>query len=709
MPRDLPIGNGQLLINFDADYRIRDIYYPYVGKENHAGGYPFRFGVMVGNTFRWVGRSEGWDIRLGYEPDTLITCVTLRHPELGVTLTVRDCVDFHENVFLRQVLIHNDRDAAAEVRLFFHQDFRISESEIGDTAAYDPRNRTVVHYKGERYFLMNVMVDERAGVDHYDTGQKGVPGRDGTWMDAQDDGVLSGNPISQGAVDSVVAAHTLLPGRGGEKTVYYWLVAAQGWAGRWNALHEVNAKLVERGPAAFFERTRSYWRLWVRKEPLDYADLAPELVDLYRRSLLILRTQIDNHGAIIAANDSDVTQFTRDTYSYLWPRDGALVAHALDLCGYPEIALRFFSFCADVMTGEGFLLHKYNPDKSLASSWHPWITGGQAQLPIQEDETALVVWALWKHFQRYRDLESVKPLYGRLVRKAAEFMVTYREPLTGLPAPSYDLWEERRGILSFTCASVYAGLQAAAEFARSFGENATAARYETAAQEIRQAMDAHLWRPELGRFARMINVSKEGGIEVDGAVDASLWGLFYFGAYAADDPRIQATMQACYEQLWCKTEVGGVARYPNDYYHQASQDLANVPGNPWFICTLWRADYLIALAKKPEELRGALDILQWVAGHKLPSGVLAEQVHPYTNAPMSVSPLTWSHATYVSTVQAYLEKLEGFAEKDTPKEVSYRKLRGHVLSGFGHVHRDAHPAQKNEPAVPGARPALARQ
>ena len=44
MPRDLPIGNGHFLINFDADHRIRDIYYPYVGKENHAGGFPFRFG-----------------------------------------------------------------------------------------------------------------------------------------------------------------------------------------------------------------------------------------------------------------------------------------------------------------------------------------------------------------------------------------------------------------------------------------------------------------------------------------------------------------------------------------------------------------------------------------------------------------------------------------------------------------------------------------
>ena len=47
MPRDLPIGNGTLLVNFDDQYHLRDLYYPYVGSENHTLGYPCRFGVWV--------------------------------------------------------------------------------------------------------------------------------------------------------------------------------------------------------------------------------------------------------------------------------------------------------------------------------------------------------------------------------------------------------------------------------------------------------------------------------------------------------------------------------------------------------------------------------------------------------------------------------------------------------------------------------------
>ena len=38
-------------------------------------------------------------------------------------------------------------------------------------------------------------------------------------------------------------------------------------------------------------------------------------------------------------------------------------------------------------------------------------------------------------------VEDIRELYGRLVKKAAAFMVGYREPMTKLPGPSYDLWE----------------------------------------------------------------------------------------------------------------------------------------------------------------------------------------------------------------------------------------------------------------------------
>ena len=36
------------------------------------------------------------------------------------------------------------------------------------------------------------------------------------------------------------------------------------------------------------------------------------------------------------------------------------------------------------------------------------------------------------------------------------------------------------------------------------------------------------------------------------------------------------------------------------------------------------------------------------------SGVIPEQLHPHTGEPLSVSPLTWSHAAFVASVERYL-------------------------------------------------------
>jgi GH15 family glucan-1,4-alpha-glucosidase len=130
--------------------------------------------------------------------------------------------------------------------------------------------------------------------------------------------------------------------------------------------------------------------------------------------------------------------------------------------------------------------------------------------------------------------------------------------------------------------------------------------------------------------------------------------------YDACDPRITATLEAMRERLWLKTQVGGLARHENDTYHQVSKDLANVPGNPWFICTAWLAQWYIARAENMAELAPAREVLEWICQRALPSGVLAEQVHPYDDAPLSVSPLTWSHAEFSTAVLEYVDKAAEF-------------------------------------------------
>ena len=655
MPRDIPIGNDNFLITFDRDYCLRDIYYPCVGKENHSDGHKFRFGIWADGMFAWVD-SKNWNLKLEYARESLLTNVTAINKAIGVHLQCSDLVDYKENIYIKTILLKNLSDKEREFHIFFHHDYHILESATGDTAYYDPDEKAIIHYKGDRYFLMSGMRENRQGIDQYATGIKEFHGLEGTWKDAED-GWLEGGSISQGSVDSVLSFWIKVP-PGDTKTVYYWITVGENYA----EVSRLNKMIMGHGPEYFIRRTENYWRAWVNKEEFNFGNLSQKIVTLYKKSLLILRTNIDTTGAIIAGNDSDVQHFARDTYSYMWPRDGALTAYALDIAGYHGITRRFFDFCLDITSkgkeSVGYFLHKYNPNGSLGSSWHPWIINNEKNLPIQEDGTGLILWALWFHFNKFRDIEFAVVLYENLVKRCGDFLASYRDGKTGLPLPSYDLWEEKLGIHTFTVSAVYAGLKAAENFTDFFGDVRRSKIYRRAAEEVRAAMDEYLYSREHKRFLKTIAPKKDGSFEADITIDASIYAPFYFGVFKSDDEKVINTMNAIKERLWVKTRVGGIARYEGDKYHSVTDDIHNVPGNPWFICTLWLAQWHIAKAKNMEELKEAIPILEWVASRALPSGVLAEQVHPFTNQPLSVSPLTWSHAAFVTTVLEYLNKLE---------------------------------------------------
>lgn len=665
MPRDIPIGNGTMLAAFDFDYRLRDFYYPRIGKENHALGYPWRFGVWLDGEFSWLDR-RSWTLSLDYVADALVTEVAATHARLPLRLGFRDAIDYEKNILIRQVTVHNLGARPLSPRLFFHADLNVLENENGDTVFFDPRNAGLIHYKGPRYFLMSCATASSLGVTHFSTGVKRHRGLEGAWRDAED-GHLAGNPISQGAVDSVIGVHLEVPpNRDG--VCHYWMAVGE----RYSEVEELHRLVAQIGPDRMILRNIDYWRRWVSTGERKLDGLPPSLAALYKRSLLILRTQIDNGGAVIAANDTDIQQFNQDTYSYMWPRDGAEVSQALDRAGYGSLSQRFLRFCtqkaasfnysASILDETGFLMHKYNPDGSVGSSWQPWLDGEEMQFPIQEDETALVIWAIWQHYLIHRDIEVIRPFFSPFVKRAADFLLAFRDDDTGLPLPSFDLWEERRGIFSYTCATVIGGLKAAAGLAGLFQEDERADAYAVAVRELTAAMDKHLYNPAEGRFARGI-LFMGGRQSLDMTVDASLLGLVAFGDYDPLDERIAGTALAVEQRLWVKGGIGGLARYERDNYQRAASR-GDVPGNPWVVCTLWLAQYRIAAARDLPSLELARPLLEWVAARALPSGVLPEQVHPETGEFLSVSPLTWSHGTLVATVLDYAEKLQSLSGRD---------------------------------------------
>lgn len=662
MPRDLVLGNGQLLVCLDRNLFVRDLYWPYVGLFNHLSGRAIRFGVWVDGRFAWV--DDTWDKDLGYRPYSLVTDCHLRHEGLQVSLSVSDVVDYRADVFVRRVLVRNLVDHAREVRLFLAADTVICETDIGDTCYYDPYAGGVIHYKRDNYFLFGGRGGDGKGLSGFACGMKGLTGMEGTWLDCED-GALSGNAIAQGSVDSAISVAAPTEAFG-EAMLEFWILVGPSRA----RVMELRQNLQAETTNALFDATEKYWRAWVQRGLAPTVAhpgaglerslflLPPRIQAQYRRSLLILRTQIDNRGAILAANDTDIMQGNRAHYSYMWPRDGALVAHCLDEAGYSDLSRRFFQFCRRALPQDrAALMHKYGPDGSVGSSWHAFIApDGSPEMPLQEDETALPIWALWHHYERHRDFEFVEEMYRTFTRPCADFLLAYRDRATNLPLPSWDLWEERRGVHTFTVCAVIAALDAAAKFAALFGDNNRQEAYSLGAQAMRSAMLSHLWNPDHRRFARRLECHADGSSSLDMTQDASLHALHLFAALPVDDPHVAETMRQVNERLWVQAGIGGMARYEGDYYARVSDDLARVPGNPWIICTLWRAQWQIATARTLADLDAPRDLLEWVDLTALPSGVLPEQIHPYAFTPMTVAPLTWSHSEVVETVLKWLKR-----------------------------------------------------
>jgi glucoamylase len=648
MPKHIMLGNGRLLIGLDRFAQVKDFYYHYAGLENHVGEFlSHKIGFMADGRFSWFD-SGSWEIEVLMEKDTMASSVSARHQDLGLKLSINDIVYNEKNIFIRSFKLENLFDIKRDIKVFFNQQFQISQNHIGDTAYYLPDDRVVVHYKGRRVFLANAKVGNK-GVSDYSVGLLGIEGKDGTFKDAED-GELSQNPIEHGRVDSVIALDFSIDPKK-TKDFQYWITVGKSI----KKVYELNDLVLARDPKDIIKSTKDYWSAWVTNQNFSFYGLGPHIIELFNKSLLVIRSHVSDNGSIIASGDSEMLQHGRDYYEYVWPRDAAISATALAKAGDFNASRRFFEFCNDIITNDGYFMHKYRPDKSLGSSWHPWVRNGEKQLPIQEDETALVIQALGIHFELSKDLEFIESIYNSLIKKAAEFMADFRDDKTGLPQPSYDLWEEKYGVHTYTAASVYAALQVAAKFAKLLGKEKAGRRYEAAAGQIKEAIMKHLFDDKENVFHKSVYIRK-GEVVVDKTLDfSSIYAIYKFGVLDSKDELLTKSMQIFRERLEVKTDIGGIARFEGDIYHTSG---GNIPGNPWIITTNWLTQYLTEFIEKEAQLPDLVRRFTWVTQRALPSGMLPEQINPYSGEPLSATPLIWSHAEYVISIIKYLEKLE---------------------------------------------------
>ncbi|MFZ3009971.1 MAG: glycoside hydrolase family 15 protein, partial [Candidatus Microsaccharimonas sp.] len=541
-------------------------------------------------------------------------------------------------LFMRNIHVVNHADTAREIKLFMYQAFAIGDSRSNtDTAQYLPDSNAVLHYRGRRAFVISGTHNDKH-FDQFSIGLFGIEGHEGSFRDAED-GILSQNNVEHGRVDSILGFTLNVAAQSSER-VHYWIAAGMSIR---EALY-IHRQIQSDGLDSRLHSTAKWWHNWLQPALVIGKNVPKEHNDMFIHSLMIVKSQMDKRGAVIASTDSTMLNYSKDAYGYSWPRDGGYTVWPLIRMGYFDEAYRFFEFSKRGMHPGGYLMHKYRADGALGSSWHPYAHAGMDPAPpIQEDETALVVFIFAQFYHMNKDSSLIKDFYSSMIKPMTNFLVEYVDQRTGLPKPSYDLWEQTFITTTYTVSVTYGALLAASELATIAGDEESAVKWRTAGDDIRSAAHKHLYNEERKTFYKGLNVI-HGEIVKDPTLDtSSVFGAFMYGLFDTDSTEITSAVQTVKETFKLLDDEPGLPRYENDDYRR---DDASVTGNWWYITTLWYAQYVLEKGDVDE----AMSILDWVKAHALKTGMLGEQINPLNDEVISPAPLTWSHAEYLSTL-----------------------------------------------------------
>lgn len=639
MARPVVLGNGSLTVGLDEFGFVHDFYYPYVGLENltNARSQPHHIGVWVDGEFSWLSDGD-WERTISMQSDVLFSDITVRNERLAVSIKIQDFVDCHYNVFARRLDVTNLSEHTKEVRVFFHQIFKISAEGRADTAMYVPDGHYLLDYKGRCSILAYAEDDLGKAFDQFAVGNAGIEGKEGTFRDAED-GELSGSTVEHAGVDSALRCSVTLEPQATRK-VNYWLAVADSQQN----LDKLHQRMLGDGFGHRMHATHQHWADWLHTSSEARRPIPQKYQESVKKSLLILKSHIDVHGGVIASCDSSIYNYGRDYYSYVWPRDGAYVIWPLIKLGYTHEAKKFLQFCHSIMHKDGYMMHKYQPDRAIGSTWHPLMHGNRKELAIQEDETAIVLFMFNEYIQASGDTKFLNDKYDSFIRPMAEFMTRYIDTQSGLPHASYDLWEEKFLTSTYSTAITYRALKIAADYANKQGITMDAERWNGAAAKLAAGAASFFFADKNAYIKGFLLDPDNNTVHADTVLDVSS----FYGPWRFDygsDSHVSATIRSIEKRLFNSSPSGGTPRYEDDGYFRSEPAYL---GNPWFVTTLWLAQYYAENDRADE----ASAILDWTQQHALRSGALSEQINPTTGKDVGVTPLVWSHAEFINTAVA---------------------------------------------------------
>jgi hypothetical protein len=529
-------GNQSLTVAFDRRGTItvfrwpRPSYYNQVqyhttGRDRPRFGAAENEGAFLGLRVRTADDTRtcwlrDWETDQRYDTeDSDAVRTTHREPALGLTATVRDVVASDEDVLVRDVTVARSADSpvqSATLLAFANFDLAVSKTAWGPLQDLE---RRIAGTRARYHPDASAVVFSKSGVDgSTDTRQEvavavGFDGPADEWQVGVDAGTTrtgSDSPVSDRRDAYAAATCDPLPGNLLVEGVPTALLAREltftddeasetvrfAAAGPVSEARRTLAAARERDPDAVRAEKREWFEHVLRSAPLPNTD--DETVRaVARRALLTLVTNYDPKSGAVVASIASQSPYAQD-----WPRDGAFVNHVLDLVGRSDWVRKRNRWYASLQEQSG--LKVLGSAIVPAGTWamNYYADGVEAgPIPWEIDQTAYAVWTLWDHYRVTGATDYLREVYPA-IRRTADFLVNFRDPDTGLHRRAHedDNLLPTRTVLG--ASAVWLALDSAVKAARALDEARDRARFESRRDELADAIETHLWNPEVGAYSR---------------------------------------------------------------------------------------------------------------------------------------------------------------------------------------------------------------
>ncbi len=566
------------------------------------------------------------------------------NPTALVTLSY----ELDEAILFQSIQIHNLSQNEEKFNFFTDARIDFASNRGRDTAVYFPEIKGIVHYEGTKYLgiCSTTIPKSYSCQDPLDyAGLGALPDKNLE---------LSKNPVSTGKTNSSLKYELTVECNSYNALTIAYITGSsmrdivQKHKTLTNTEHTQNL-LVKNSttlPASF--------NAVLEKLELNQNEIT-QLELILNTSREVLKSLHSKSGGIIAAVDSAFYKNgATDDYSYCWPRDAAMIllAQLTDYKNNPSVydgkslaaeAIKSFDFLAKAFNNSYTFQHRYRMDATPGSSWHSWVgKNGEEQLPLQVDQAALVIISYLEFLETFPAEQSL--LMNAALKDISSLLIrTINSDFLHLPC--YNLWENDIGVFPTSHWLIQRALICLVDInskIKANGQNElfseqVARDVKIVAEKMALASVDNLIDKTHG-FYRSIQTDSIAE-KVDHRTDSSVHILWQFAKLDPNKEEIRNTVIQISEKI--ATGDGGYARFENDHYLSVEGEFT---GNPWYISTLWQAQYFLVQGNYLK----AQESIKWILKHAEQTGILPEMADPRSGYALSIRPLGWSHAAFLN-------------------------------------------------------------